>query len=99
MAGQLSLTIGTATVSVPIKGSNALITAAVKRYAIQKGILVEGRTASEIGEDVLVSLLKYLRDTSTDRHRTEKIAEVGVAIEAEIALENDLLPPSPPPPN
>lgn len=90
MPNRLMLEVGAETLIVPIKGTAAQIRAAVKRYAVQKSIAVDGRTPSEIGTDVLISLLKYLRDTSTDRHRIERMAEVSAAIEVEISAENDL---------
>lgn len=89
MPGSLSLTVGQATVSVSINLTNTQIRAVLRRYAIIKGIPVEGRTDAEIVEDVLRSLKRHVADHSLDRHRSELIDEQRATIEAIITADND----------
>lgn len=98
MAGNISLTVGTTTVSVTIKGTNANINAAIKRYAVQRGIEVESRTANDIGTDVLRSLLRIMRDGSIDRHRSELVDAQLETINVTVSSENDLFDEPVPPP-
>lgn len=77
-------------ITLPIKGTVAQIRAAIRRYALRNHIGIEGRTAEEIGTDVLASFKKLLIENSMDVHRAEKLAELNAAIEEEIATENDL---------
>lgn len=90
MPNRLILEVGAETIVIPIKGTAAQIRAAIKRYAVQEIIPIEGRTPTEIGTDVLTKLLKTMRDGSVDRHRIEKLEEARPAIDLEIAAENDL---------
>lgn len=90
MPNQLTLTIGANTATIPIKGTNAAINAAILRYAIQKGIPTDGKTPAEIGALVLTSLLRYVRDTSVDRQRVELLAANAAALDATLAQDNDL---------
>lgn len=90
MANNISMTIGVNTVTVPIKGTNAKLNAAILRYATHKGIPTDGRTPLEIGTDVLTSLLKIMAEISRDRQRVELLAAQQEALEATIALDNDL---------
>lgn len=90
MANSLSLTIGANTVTIPVKGSVAQVNAAILRFAMVKGIPTNGRTANEIGTDVLTSLLRYVRDTSVDRQRVELLQANAAAQEAQILADNDL---------
>lgn len=91
MAGTLSLTVGTATATVPIRGTNAQINAAIRRYALAKGIEVEGRSATQVGEDVLRSLLRHVRDVSIDQQRLELLAAQAAEREAQIGADNDIV--------
>lgn len=87
---ELSLTIGAGTISVPIKGTAVQIRAAVKRYALQRGIATEGRTDADIGTDVLRALLKIVKDGSLDRHRIELLQAQQDAMNSTLETENDL---------
>lgn len=90
MPNQLTLTIGANTVTVPIKGSNAAVNAAILRYAIQTGLDVAGKTATEIGADVLKSLIKIVADRSLDRQRIDLLAAQQATIDATLLQDNDL---------
>lgn len=91
----LSLTIGANTVSVPITLSNAQANAVLRRYAINSGIAVDGRTAAQIGTDVLRSLLRHVKQVSSNHQRGELMATQLATLEAQIATDNDLFDDAP----
>lgn len=90
MSNNLSLTIGQNTATVPIKLSNAQANAVLLRYCAVKGIPTEGRTPAQIGDDVLRSLMRYVRDVSLDQHRAELLAQQRAELEESINAANDL---------
>ena len=90
MANQLSLTIGQNTIPIPLKLTAVQIRAVLRRYCLQTGISIEGRTEVEIVEDVLRSLKKVIADGSLDRHRAELIQAQRDTIESTVSLENDI---------
>lgn len=90
MAGSLSLTIGANTVTLPLKLTNAQLNAIAVRFATRRGVAVEGRSANEIGTDVLRELAKMMRDASIDQQRAELLAAEQATREATIAADNDL---------
>lgn len=90
MPGTLAITVGVTNLSIPIKGTNAQINAALKRFAIQRGLATEGRTAAEIGTDVLTEILKTVKDGSIDRQRAELLQAQQAALDATLLLDNDL---------
>lgn len=87
---EISLTIGTVTASVPIKLTNVQANAVLRRYAINSGIAVEGRTAAQIGVDVLKSLLRHVRESARSSQRSELLLAQLAQIESAIAADNDL---------
>lgn len=95
MANNLSITIGTQTYTVPIKLTNLLTRAVLLRYAVQRGIVTEGRTQEQIAEAVLRSLLKYVADHSIDRQRAELLDAQRATIEETITTDNDVVDPEP----
>lgn len=97
MPGALSLTIGTETVSIPLKLTNTKLRALVRRYAVERGIDVTGMTEQEIGQAILQQLAKIVRDSSVDRQRRELVNAQMAAIEVTLAADNDLMdvPPTP----
>lgn len=90
MPNRLMLEVGPEQIVLPLKGTVAQIRAAIRRYALRNHIGVEGRTAEDIGKDVLASFKKLLIENSMDAHRAEKLAALNAAIEEEISAENDL---------
>lgn len=96
MPNRIILEVGANTVTIPLKGSNASINAAIKRYALWKGIEVEGRTATQIGEDVLRSLVKIVKSGSMDRQRLELLDVGKAALEVTVATDNDIVDDPPP---
>lgn len=90
MPGRLILEIASTQISVPIKGTAAAIRAAIRRYALSKGVPVESLTEVQIGEAVLRSLLKTVRDGSIDQQRRDALAAQQAALEATLQSENDL---------
>lgn len=100
MPQALTLSVGTANITVPIKLTATQTRVVIRRYAIQQGIAVEGRTDAQIAEDVLRSLLKYVRDKSLDRQRQEEVATLLAQLESTLQSDNDLYdePPAPAPP-
>ncbi len=90
MANELSLTIGTGTIAAPIKGTAPQIRAAIKRFAVHRGITTEGRTDAQIATDVLTLLLKIVKDDSLERHRIDLLQAQQEAMTAVLNAENDL---------
>lgn len=90
MPNRITLEIGTDIIIQPIKGTAPQIRAAILRYAIQDGIDTNGKAATEIGADVLKSLLKIVRDGSLGRQRIDLLAAQQEAMEAQLASDNDL---------
>lgn len=90
MANRLILELGVNSVSIPLNLTIAQIRAAIKRYAVQSGIAIEGRTDAEIAEDVLRSLKKVITDKSIDRQRYELLEAQRSAIDATLNADNDL---------
>lgn len=90
MAGSLTLTIGTSSVSIPLKLTNAKLRAAVQRYALENFIQVEGRTEQDVARDVLRVMLRELREGSIRRQRSEYVAQQQAAFEATLLEDNDV---------
>lgn len=90
MANQLALTVGTETYTIPIKTTNAKTKAIILRYAVQKGMVTDGRTDQQIAEAVLRSLLKYVSDGSLDRQREELMAVQRASIEETLKTDNTM---------
>lgn len=98
MPGRLILEIASTQIAVPIKGTATVIRAAVRRYALSKNIPVESLTEVQIGEAVLRTLLKHVRDGSIDQQRRDALLAQQAALEEQLQNENDLYdePPSQP---
>jgi hypothetical protein len=90
MPNRLMLEVGQTTISVPIKLTAVQLRAVVRRYALTQSIDVESLTEVEIGEAVLRSLLRHVRDGSMDRQRMEAIEAQRAALEATLQTDNDL---------
>lgn len=86
----LTLQNGALTVTIQIGGTVTQVNAALRRYALAKGIPVDGRTGQEIGTDVLESLKRTIRDASIDRHRAELLAVQQAAMNTQLEQENAL---------
>lgn len=80
---------------MPLKLTNAQLRAAIRRYALTKGIPVESLTEAEIGMAVLKSLAKSVRDGSLGQQRRDALLAQQAALEATLALENDIYDDAP----
>lgn len=87
---QLTLTVGTTNISVPIRLDNQQLRAVIRRYAIAKSISLEGKTETEVAQAVLRSLLKYASDVAMDGHRVQLEATARATIEGQLKAENEL---------
>lgn len=97
MPGTLSLQVGTAQpVSIPLKLANTQIRAAIRRYALSRNMPVETMTEVQIGEAVLRSLAKIVRDGSIDYQRRDALLAQQAALEVTLAADNDLYDEEPP---
>jgi hypothetical protein len=90
MPNQLTLSVGTNTAVVPLNGTNAQINAVILRYAKGRQLPIDGLTAAQIGEVVLQSLVKYVRDVSMDVQRQELLIAQAAAMEGTLAIDNSL---------
>lgn len=90
MPGELQLTIGTGSVSVPIQLTNAQIRAAMRRFVVRAGKAVAGKTDAEVGEMALRLMLRYAREMSVDQQRAELMEAQRAAAEQTVAADNDL---------
>jgi hypothetical protein len=90
MANQLTLTVGTNTATVALNGTNAQINAVILRYAKGRQLPIDGLTAAQIGEVVLQSLVKYVRDVSMDVQRQELLVAQAAAMEQTLATDNSV---------
>lgn len=90
MAGELNLVVGATTYSRPLAGTNAKINAVVRRYCVAKDIAVEGRTAAEIADDFLKSLIKYVVDISTDQQKKDIITLELATTQQQVVDDNAL---------
>ena len=90
MPGKLILEIGTGSVAVPIKLTNAQIRAAIRRFVVRSGQSVAGKTDAEVGEMALRLMLRYARERSVDQQRAELIEAQRAAAEQTVTAENDL---------
>jgi hypothetical protein len=96
MPNRLMLEVGQTTIIVPIKLTATQVRIVIRRYALSRNIAVENATEVEIGEAVLRSLLRYVRDGSMERQRTEALEAQRAALEETLQTDNDLFDePSP----
>lgn len=90
MPGSLNLTIGSNTVTLPLKLTNAQLNGLVRRFATRRGIDTTGKTATEIGEAVLRDVARFMRSVASDQDRQEKAQVAQAAVEVQILADNDL---------
>lgn len=90
MANELSITIGTTTAVRPIPGTQAKINARFKRFLEFRAVSIDGMTATEVGEAVLLEFAKIVNHDSKEIQRAEELAVNTAAIEAKLEADNPL---------
>lgn len=93
MPNELSITLGTNTVSIPLKGTQVQIRAGLKRYVVNQGYSIEGKTEVQIGKMALWLMFNAAKEQSKDRQLQERIEQERATIQAAIDAENNYLDP------
>jgi hypothetical protein len=91
MANSISITLGTTTISVPIRGTIVQVRAVLKRYAKSRGIPVNTLTDVQIGEEVLRALVRTIRDGSMTEQRNEIFTGQQAQLEQQLNTDNDII--------
>lgn len=95
MPNQLTLEVGAGSVSIPLKGTAAQIRAAVRRYVVNSGLSVTGKTEAEIGRMALQLVAEHVKERSSQQHAAELLEVQKSTIAAQVAVDNDLVDPLP----
>lgn len=90
MANEISITVGTGTITVPFKGTSAQIRAAMRRFAESQGLDTTGMADAQIGEAALRWFLRTVKGASMAQQRTAAYADLAASLESDIAAANDI---------
>lgn len=90
MPGSLSLTVGAVNASIPLSGTNATINNVILRFLKARGVVTDGLSAVQVGEAALTQIKKIVLDHSIDQQRQDEIRNQQIALEAQIATDNNI---------